>query len=59
MCEFSERSTAINKARLRRIAAQDQVLNEVCAQSQKQLAEVSNNSSKYKGLLTDLIVQVR
>ncbi|KAL8444950.1 hypothetical protein Emag_005270 [Eimeria magna] len=52
-----DRSTAINKARLRRIGAQEQVVNEVCIQSQKQLAEISSDTAKYKQLLTDLIVQ--
>ncbi|KAL8434633.1 hypothetical protein ACSSS7_003031 [Eimeria intestinalis] len=52
-----DRSTAINKARLRRIGAQEQVVNEVCMQSQKQLAEISSDSAKYRELLTDLIVQ--
>lgn len=52
-----DRSTAINKARLRRIAAQEQVVNEVYAQSQKQLAAISSDTAKYKELLVDLIVQ--
>ncbi|KAL8433081.1 hypothetical protein Efla_006280 [Eimeria flavescens] len=52
-----DRSTAINKARLRRIAAQEQVVNEVCIQSQKQLAAISSDTARYKELLTDLIVQ--
>lgn len=52
-----DRSTAINRARLRRIAAQEQVVNEVCVQSQKQLAGISSDTAKYKELLTSLIVQ--
>ncbi|CDJ27168.1 vacuolar ATP synthase subunit e, putative [Eimeria mitis] len=52
-----DRSTAINKARLRRIAAQEQVVNEVYAQSQKQLAAICSDSARYKELLVDLIVQ--
>lgn len=52
-----DRSTAINRARLRRIAAQEQVVNEVCIQSQKQLAAISSDTAKYKELLTNLIVQ--
>lgn len=52
-----DRSTAINRARLRRIAAQEQVVNEVCIQSQKQLATISSDTARYKELLTNLIVQ--
>ena len=58
VCEFSDRSTAINKARLRRMAAQEQVVTEVYVQSQKQLAAISSDTAKYKELLTNLIVQV-
>lgn len=56
--DLSDRSTAINRARLRRIAAQEQVVNEVCVQSQKQLAAISSDGARYKELLTNLIVQV-
>ncbi|XP_026192621.1 V-type proton ATPase subunit E2 [Cyclospora cayetanensis] len=52
-----DRSTAINKARLRRIAAQEQVVSEVYAQSQKQLAAISSDTAKYKELIMNLIVQ--
>lgn len=52
-----DRSTAINRARLRRIAAQEQVVNEVYVQSQKQLAALSSDTARYKDILTDLIVQ--
>ncbi|PFH32440.1 putative vacuolar atp synthase subunit e [Besnoitia besnoiti] len=52
-----DRSTAVNKARLRRIAAQDQVLSEVYNQALSQLSTVSQDSGKYQKLLEDLIVQ--
>lgn len=52
-----DRSTAINKARLRRIAAQDQVLTEVYNQALMQLAGVCKDQAKYTKLVEDLIVQ--
>nr|CEL68640.1 TPA: V-type proton ATPase subunit E1 [Neospora caninum Liverpool] len=52
-----DRSTAVNKARLRRISAQDQVLSEVYTQALSQLSAVSGNQAKYQKLLEDLIVQ--
>ncbi|KFG28451.1 putative vacuolar atp synthase subunit e [Toxoplasma gondii GAB2-2007-GAL-DOM2] len=52
-----DRSTAVNKARLRRISAQDQVLSEVYSQAMTQLSAVSRDRAKYQKLLEDLIVQ--
>lgn len=51
------RSTAINKARLKKISARDQVLNEVQQQSAQKLATISNDKQKYTQLIIDLIVQ--
>eukprot|EP00382_Lankesteria_abbotti_P003917 CAMPEP_0113849244 /NCGR_PEP_ID=MMETSP0372-20130328/2997_1 /TAXON_ID=340204 /ORGANISM="Lankesteria abbotti" /LENGTH=232 /DNA_ID=CAMNT_0000818961 /DNA_START=48 /DNA_END=746 /DNA_ORIENTATION=+ /assembly_acc=CAM_ASM_000359 len=50
-------STAINKARLKKIAARQKVVEEVTAAAGKQMTSVSANANSYKILLTDLLVQ--
>ena len=52
-----ERSTAVNRARLKKIAARNQIVDEIAKQTNKQLAQVADNKEKYKTLMTDLIVQ--
>eukprot|EP00386_Alphamonas_edax_P005866 GDKI01019161.1.p1 GENE.GDKI01019161.1~~GDKI01019161.1.p1 ORF type:complete len:258 (-),score=96.50 GDKI01019161.1:43-741(-) len=51
------RSTAINRARLKKIAARNQVVNEVVSQAQQQLARLSQDKNRYNQLILDLIVQ--
>lgn len=49
-------STAINRARLRKMAAREQILQDVVAQSGKELANI-RGETKYEALMIDLIVQ--
>lgn len=51
------RSTAINKARLKKITARYQVLQEVVQQTQQRLNTVSNDHAAYSKLLMKLIAQ--
>lgn len=51
------RSTAINKARLKKMAARAQVLTEVIQLTRKKMCEISSNPSIYEPLLVDLITQ--
>ncbi|KAK6588540.1 hypothetical protein RS030_4532 [Cryptosporidium xiaoi] len=51
------RSTALNKARLKKMAARAQVLTEVVQLTRKKLCELSTNSSVYEPLLVDLLAQ--
>lgn len=53
----SARSTAINKARLKRIAARQMRVNEAVKSAAKSLAELSKDQSKYSKLCVDLITQ--
>ncbi|CUV07582.1 unnamed protein product [Cryptosporidium hominis] len=51
------RSTAINKARLKKMAARAQVLTEVVQQTRKKMCEISTNPTVYEPLLVDLLTQ--
>lgn len=51
------RSTAVNKARLKKMAARAQVLTEVVQLTRKRLCELSTNASVYEPLLVDLLTQ--
>eukprot|EP01056_Protomagalhaensia_sp_Gyna25_P000210 Protomagalhaensia_sp_Gyna_25__209@NODE_109_length_5208_cov_543_113755_g86_i0_p4_GENE_NODE_109_length_5208_cov_543_113755_g86_i0NODE_109_length_5208_cov_543_113755_g86_i0_p4_ORF_typecomplete_len232_score60_34vATPsynt_E/PF01991_18/5e59DUF885/PF05960_11/0_013Par3_HAL_N_term/PF12053_8/5e03Par3_HAL_N_term/PF12053_8/0_27DUF4886/PF16227_5/0_024DUF4886/PF16227_5/1_3e03ATPsynt_B/PF00430_18/59ATPsynt_B/PF00430_18/0_39DUF4570/PF15134_6/0_22DUF4570/PF15134_6/7_2e02DUF1104/PF06518_11/1_5DUF1104/PF06518_11/5_ len=51
------RSTAINKARLKKIAARQMKIQEAVKSAQRSLTDLSKDSHKYPKLLTDLIVQ--
>eukprot|EP00922_Rhytidocystis_sp_ex-Travisia-forbesii_P046742 GHVS01069685.1.p1 GENE.GHVS01069685.1~~GHVS01069685.1.p1 ORF type:complete len:236 (+),score=58.59 GHVS01069685.1:134-841(+) len=51
------RSSVINRARLKKIAARQQVLQEVVQQTQSQLHAVTTNRQTYATLLVDLITQ--
>eukprot|EP00922_Rhytidocystis_sp_ex-Travisia-forbesii_P036973 GHVS01055073.1.p1 GENE.GHVS01055073.1~~GHVS01055073.1.p1 ORF type:complete len:236 (+),score=41.70 GHVS01055073.1:119-826(+) len=51
------RSSAVNRARLKKIAARQQVLQEVVQQTQSQLHAVTTNKQTYSTLITDLIAQ--
>lgn len=51
------RSTAVNKARLKKIAARQVKINEAVKIASRSLADLSKDSHKYPKLLTDLIVQ--
>eukprot|EP01054_Gregarina_sp_Poly1_P002372 Gregarina_sp_Poly_1__2371@NODE_1635_length_3667_cov_217_740556_g1079_i0_p3_GENE_NODE_1635_length_3667_cov_217_740556_g1079_i0NODE_1635_length_3667_cov_217_740556_g1079_i0_p3_ORF_typecomplete_len232_score43_30vATPsynt_E/PF01991_18/8_1e59VirE/PF05272_11/5_9VirE/PF05272_11/13DUF4886/PF16227_5/0_03DUF4886/PF16227_5/4_4e03DUF885/PF05960_11/0_21DUF1104/PF06518_11/0_057DUF1104/PF06518_11/4_1e03DUF4570/PF15134_6/0_36DUF4570/PF15134_6/5_7e03DcpS_C/PF11969_8/25Mitofilin/PF09731_9/3_2Spore_II_R/PF09551_10/ len=51
------RSTAINKARLKKIAARQLKINEAVKLASRSLSELSKDNHKYPKLVTDLIVQ--
>uniref|UniRef100_A0A8C9GE43 V-type proton ATPase subunit E-like n=1 Tax=Piliocolobus tephrosceles TaxID=591936 RepID=A0A8C9GE43_9PRIM len=51
------RSSAINKARLKKMCAKDQVFKEIYKISSEKLAELYKDKEKYKNLIIDLIVQ--
>eukprot|EP00922_Rhytidocystis_sp_ex-Travisia-forbesii_P039421 GHVS01058608.1.p1 GENE.GHVS01058608.1~~GHVS01058608.1.p1 ORF type:complete len:235 (+),score=29.78 GHVS01058608.1:227-931(+) len=51
------RSSAVNRARLKKISARQQVLQEVVHQTQSQLHAVTTNTEAYSSLITDLITQ--
>eukprot|EP01066_Platyproteum_vivax_P012739 Platyproteum_vivax@DN5789_c0_g1_i2.p1 len=51
------RSTAVNRARLKKIAARNAVLTDVTSSATARLADVSKDTNKYKIIITDLIVQ--
>lgn len=51
------RSTAINKARLKKIAARQKVIEEATTAAAKQIAKVTTDAGKYRELMIDLIVQ--
>ncbi|OII77124.1 vacuolar ATP synthase subunit E [Cryptosporidium andersoni] len=51
------RSTAINKARLKKMAARAQVLKEVVQLARKKMCDLSSNPNTYEPLLVDLITQ--
>lgn len=51
------RSSAISKARLKRMCAKDQVFKEIYKISSEKLAELYKDKEKYKNLIIDLIVQ--
>ncbi|KEG01962.1 V-type proton ATPase subunit E, putative [Plasmodium vinckei vinckei] len=50
-------SSAINKARLKKMCAKDQVFKEIYKISSDKLAELYKEKDKYKNLIIDLIVQ--
>ncbi|CXI37161.1 V-type proton ATPase subunit E, putative [Plasmodium berghei] len=50
-------SSAINKARLKKLCAKDQVFKEIYKISSDKLAELYKDKDKYKNLIIDLIVQ--
>lgn len=52
-----ERSTAINKARLKKIEARQQCIEKLGTEVADKLKEVSKAEAKYKQILVDLIVQ--
>ena len=52
-----QRSTAINKGRLRNIEEANNVLKQVETDAKAALAKVTSSKDKYKGILSDLIVQ--
>ena len=52
-----QRSTAINKGRLRQIEEANNVLKQVEDDAKKAMHDYLNNKDKYKAILTDLIVQ--
>lgn len=52
-----ERSTSINKARLKKIEARQQCIEQLQGEVGSKLKEVSKAESKYKQILIDLIVQ--
>lgn len=51
------RSSAINKARLKKMCAKDQVLKEIYKISSERLSDLHKDKEKYKSLIVDLIVQ--
>lgn len=51
------RSSAINKARLKKMCAKDQVLKEIYKISSERLSDLHKDKEKYKSLIIDLIVQ--
>eukprot|EP01053_Blabericola_migrator_P006963 Blabericola_migrator_1__6962@NODE_3528_length_1706_cov_281_953020_g2192_i0_p1_GENE_NODE_3528_length_1706_cov_281_953020_g2192_i0NODE_3528_length_1706_cov_281_953020_g2192_i0_p1_ORF_typecomplete_len231_score79_95vATPsynt_E/PF01991_18/2_8e58DUF4886/PF16227_5/0_05DUF4886/PF16227_5/3e02DUF885/PF05960_11/0_14DUF1104/PF06518_11/0_24DUF1104/PF06518_11/8_4e03THOC7/PF05615_13/2_8THOC7/PF05615_13/4_5e02DUF632/PF04782_12/3_2DUF1283/PF06932_11/34DUF1283/PF06932_11/42Spore_II_R/PF09551_10/2_5e03Spore_II_R/PF len=51
------RSTAVNKARLKKIAARQLKINEAVKSASRSLADLSKDSHKYPKLVTELIVQ--
>jgi V-type H+-transporting ATPase subunit E len=52
-----QRSTAINKGRLRQIEEANNVLKQVESDTKKSMADFLSNKDKYKAILTDLILQ--
>ncbi|KAI8920353.1 ATPase, V1/A1 complex, subunit E [Powellomyces hirtus] len=50
-------SNHINKCRLKVLQARQQVLTELLAETKGQLVNISNDRSKYEGLLKDLLLQ--
>ncbi|EAA18253.1 ATP synthase subunit [Plasmodium yoelii yoelii] len=50
-------SSAINKARLKKMCAKDQVFKEIYKISSDKLAELYKDKDKYKNLIIDLIIQ--
>ena len=52
-----DRSTAINRARLRKIEARQQCIEKLQGEIGDSLKQVSRNDAKYKTIIVDLIVQ--
>uniref|UniRef100_A0A0G4FEW6 V-type proton ATPase subunit E n=1 Tax=Chromera velia CCMP2878 TaxID=1169474 RepID=A0A0G4FEW6_9ALVE len=52
-----QRSTAVNRARLRKIEARNRVVEQVVKQASGELAKVTSDSGRYKSLMQSLLVQ--
>ncbi|KAI1819694.1 ATPase, V1/A1 complex, subunit E [Xylaria intraflava] len=57
MTQQITRSTAANKTRLRVLAARQELLDDIFEQASKELADVTKDQEKYKGILKGLLLE--
>ena len=57
MSQQIAKSTVINKARLKILAARQEALDDIFEEARKQLTDVSSDSAKYEKLLQQLLLQ--